>query len=130
MVETQIAQDFFLGSSKQDPKILYVEVTNVSFNTRDKVLVVYIEKGYKDLVLNPETKQNELKRFPISNDKKIYTQAQMKDCILASGNDFNHDGENMIANEMVRIADDIIMKDISANPGDFFDKQPELWVIV
>ena len=127
MVKTAVAQDFFLGAKKQEPKILYAEITNVAFNTKDKMMVMYLEQGYQDQVENQLTKQMDTKNVIVNNVKLKYSQSRFKDCILASGNDFNHEDTNMIIDEMIRVADDVIMKMIDEKPGDFFDKAKELW---
>ena len=129
MVVTIKEETFYINSRKQDASILFAEVTDVMFKQRDKTIVIYITKGYKELVVDSETGEDleilrtlEVSPYPLS-------QSSTKAFIEATGSDFNAGNSNLLNDEFDKIGNKIIMNDITENKADYFDYDVTHWEV-
>jgi len=131
MVKTKVAESFFLNAVQQEAKILYSRVENVNFNIIDKMIVVYIDKGYIETFTHELTEEETTRFVSVAKVIETFEQTLLKSLIEESTTDFNsiEENKNLLVSEIVRISDVIIMGKITENNGKFFGISVEKWEI-
>jgi hypothetical protein len=119
MVQTITPQNYVQGTT-QKQGIVYADTTNVMFLLNDNTMVVYLEIGVIEQLIDPITEQEITSYTKLSVDTIAFTDEQMKALIDVTGTFFNSDDSNLLIAGMNAYSDTIILNDITANPNKYF----------
>jgi hypothetical protein len=121
MIET-INEETYYEGTQQKTGVIYSEVTLVSFMNKDGVIV-------KETIEDEELGTLTINRALNTNVLK-YTDQELKALIDGTGNTFNSEGTNLLLAEINSYVNDIILKDITDNPGNYYGLTVEKWQAV
>lgn len=125
MVET-INEEIYYEGTQQKTGVIYSKVTLVSFMNLDGVIVVYNQVGAKELIEDEVLGTYYVYRALNTNVLK-YTDFELKELIDGTGNDFNGELSNYLLLEVNKFVNDIILKDITDNPANYYGLTVDKW---
>lgn len=125
MIKT-INEEIFYQGSEQKTGTIYSEVKSIAFQVVDNVAVIYNELGFIETIEDVELGNYEKKNV-LSTKVLKYTDEELKSLIEGVGRDFNSPVTNLVIQEMNTFSDDIILKDITDNPTQYFGLTSDKW---
>ena len=126
MLKTKTAQNYQLNGVNYSA-ILFTKIDDIFFRLRDKMVVIYVVKGYEATEAHPTTGEDVLKQVVIGNVPFKFTQAELKDLIDNAGINFNSTGDNLLLDDMAAAGVEIISSLITADSSRFFGVDAAEW---